>query len=102
MTRRKRGGYDYPSMSGYINFFPSVNTDMVSINISGDPEGLRYMARLLNWMADFDLKEAVCFDGEREHIHLHPETQLGNHSCEVVVWRADAKGTGELPDYSKG
>ena len=30
---------------------------------------------------------------------IYPEFQLGDHSREVEICRADAKGTGELPDY---
>ena len=33
------------------------------------------------------------------NIHIHPEYQLGEHSCELEIFRADAKGTGEFPDF---
>jgi hypothetical protein len=35
----------------------------------------------------------------REHTHLTPGTHLGWQSSSVQVCRADAKGTGDLPDF---
>ncbi|MCK5563631.1 MAG: hypothetical protein KAJ07_00150 [Planctomycetes bacterium] len=71
------------------------------IDIIGDPEGLQYLASLLNWLAGVDQCENDDPVGTREHIHLHRNCQLGDCSCEVVLTRADAKGTGELPDFMK-
>ena len=84
---------------GYLEIFPEINYgDDINITIIGDPKGLRHLAVLLNELAN------VCQDdilelpiGEREHIHLHKSGQLGDHSCEVEICRADAKGTGEYP-----
>lgn len=96
------GIYNYPPKTGKIDIYPQiVNADQAVVTIMGDPEGLRYLARLLNWMADFDQGLNSAPDGTREHIHLHREEQLGNFSCEVELCRADAKGTGELPDFMK-
>jgi hypothetical protein len=96
------GIYNYPEKSGNIDIYPQIiDANQVAVTIMGDKEGLRYLASLLNWMADFDQESNADPDGTREHIHLHRETQLGCFSCEVSLCRADAKGTGELPDFMK-
>jgi hypothetical protein len=69
--------------------------------IIGDPKGLRYLASLLTNMADIDQNRGKDVIGSREHIHLHRNVQLGSYSCEVEICRADAKGTGELPDFMR-
>ena len=96
------GIYNYPKKSGKIDIYPQiVEADQALVTIMGDPEGLRYLASLLNWLADFDQELSPDPDGTREHIHLHRKLQLGNYSSEVEIFRADAKGTGELPDCMK-
>ena len=82
--------YNYPEKSGNINIYPGIiDASQVEITIIGDKEGLRYLASLLNWMAD--LESDFDHNGIREHIHLHRETQLGDFSCEVVIYREDKK-----------
>jgi hypothetical protein len=94
--------YDYPDKSGNINIYPEiVEGNIVTISIVGDPRGLQYLAELLNYLADFDLEKSPIQVGDREHIHLHAKEQLGAHSCEVEICRADAKGTGELPEFMR-
>ncbi len=94
--------YDYPDKEGNICIYPEINEGrFVNVNIIGDPEGLRYLAKLLNYIAGIDQDENNDPIGEREHIHIHPEMQLDEHSCEVEICRADAKGTGEFPDFMK-
>ena len=92
--------YNHPERSGKINIYPSiVDGRYVCVSIIGDPEGLIYLAKLFNWLADFDQNKNDNPIGTREHIHLHAKEQLGEHSCEVEICRADAKGTGEYPDF---
>jgi hypothetical protein len=85
---------------GKLDIIPDIiEGRWLTVSIIGDPDGLRYLATLLNWLADVDQEQVNMPDGEREHIHLHSETQLGRRSCEVELCRADAKGTGKLPDF---
>ncbi|MBI9017749.1 MAG: hypothetical protein JEZ07_10875 [Phycisphaerae bacterium] len=94
---------DIPKKEGCLDIFPESHGDnQVSICLIGDPDGLRYLAKLLNWLADFDQSNNSDMEGSREHIHLHSNNQLGNHSCEVEICRADAKGSGMLPDFMRG
>lgn len=83
--------FNYPEKSGNINIYPEIiDASQVAITIIGDKDGLRYLASLLNWMAD--LESDLDPNGIREHIHLHRETQLGDISCEVAIYREDKKG----------
>lgn len=95
--------YNYPDKSGNIDIYPEiVDGNLLTVNIVGDPEGLKYLASLLSRLVDFDQETNNAPAGCREHIHLHRNEQLGEHSCEVEICRADAKGTGELPEYTRG
>ncbi len=84
---------------GKINIYPRVEGDRSEVVIIGDPDGLRYLARLLNTLADFDQDITDAPTGSREHTHLVPETHLGYYSTPVEICRADAKGTGALPEF---
>jgi hypothetical protein len=91
-----------PNKKGNLDIYPAIHHGNVpSVTIIGDPKGLRYLADLLHAVADEDQNKTSAPDGTREHIHIHPEQQLGEHSCEVEICRADAKGTKELPDFMK-
>ena len=84
---------------GKINIYPTIDYGKYPfIRIVGDPEGLRYLANLLNTLADYDQDSNNDPIGTREHTVLSPEAHLGFHSCKVELCRADAKGTGELAD----
>jgi hypothetical protein len=84
----------------FLNIYPEITDGrLIAVNIDGNPEGLRYLAEVLNKLADINQEKCDIPRGEREHIHLHKNYQLCEHSCEVEICRADAKGTGELPDY---
>jgi hypothetical protein len=85
--------------SGKLDIYPKVIGNSSEVKIVGDPEGLRYLANLLNTIADFDQNTNSAPEGSREHTHLTPATHLGYFSSQVEICRADAKGTGELPDY---
>jgi len=93
---------NYPLKTGKIDIFPKVEDgNVITVTIIGDPKGLRYLAELLNYLAEFDPKKTKAPNGSREHIHLHVGEQLGIHSCEVEICRADAKNTGELPEFMR-
>jgi len=94
--------YDYPNKVGNIDIYPEIHQgNIVTISIVGDPIGLKYLAELLNYVADFNQEKSKEPYGSREHIHLHPNEQLGKHSCEVEICRADAKGSSELLEFMK-
>lgn len=91
-----------PENKGKLDIFLKNDEDNVpEIMIIGDPEGLHYLSELLKVLADYDQNSRDLPIGEREHVHIHANCQLGKHSCEVEVCRADAKGTGELPEFMK-
>lgn len=73
-----------------------------SILIAGDPDGLRSLAKLLNWLADVDQNAHPTMpDGEREHTHLYADSLYANltpFSATTELCRLDAKGTGEFPE----
>jgi hypothetical protein len=82
-------------------FLKNDEDDAPEVIIIGDPDGLRYLSGVLKALADYDQDSIDLPTGKREHVHLHANCQLGKHSCEVEVCRADAKGTGKLPDFMK-
>jgi hypothetical protein len=91
-----------PKDKGKLDIYPEITEgNCPSVTIIGDPNGLRCLSEILKALADYDQNSDDSPIGEREHIHLHRQYQLGRHSCEVEISRADAKGTGELPDFMK-
>ena len=91
---------DLPKKAGHIciNVKPEEPGELL---ICGDPKGLRYLAAVLTWLADFDQAKSSCPLGSREHLHFRPGAQLDVQSCQVEICRADAKGTGELPKFMR-
>ena len=84
----------------HLDIYPEViDGNQLTVSIVGDPAGLRRLAKLLVALANTDQNSNNDSVGERAHLHLHRGESLGDHSCEVELCRADAKGTGELPDY---
>ena len=69
------------------------------IQIHGDPEGLKSLARLVIKLADTDQDKIDELPvGAREHKSLRPKIDLSNSSEVVIVGRLDAKGTGRFYD----
>jgi hypothetical protein len=98
----KKTNLKLPENKGKLDIFlKNDEDDAPEIMIIGNPDGLRYLSELLKSLADYDQDRRNLPKGEREHIHLHANYQLGRHSCEVEVCRADAKGTGELPEFMR-
>jgi hypothetical protein len=85
-----------------INGTLEISKNRTGVFIGGDPQGLRSLAKLLNWLADVDQEShPIMPDGEREHVPLYcgpPYRQLTPFSVVTELCRLDAKGTGELPD----
>jgi len=91
-----------PESRGRLEIYPEVyDGESLSVTIMGDPDGLRYLSDILKLLADYDQDSDTSPEGARVHVHLRRQCQLGEHSCEVEVCRADAKGTGALPDFMK-
>jgi hypothetical protein len=74
----------------------------IGVGICGDPEGLRSLGEKLIFLANADQRTRRVPEGERDHMHLVPKSdlgfggQLGATSCRVELCRADACGTGEI------
>ena len=53
--------YDYPEKEGNIDIRPEIS-DACSIGvvIIGDKSGLRYLSKLLNWLAEYDQENNHC------------------------------------------
>jgi hypothetical protein len=67
--------------------------------IHGNPEGLKSLAKVLMEIAEMnqnDVEDKHLPIGARAHVHLRPGLELSKSSCEVIVGRLDAKGTGEF------
>ena len=98
----KKIKFRFPDNKGKLEIYPEISDgDSLSVTIMGDPNGLRYLSDVLKILADYDQESDNSPIGARMHVHLHRQYQLGEHSCEVEVCRADAKGTDELPDFMK-
>lgn len=99
-TRLIKSKLKLPKIKGKIDIYPEIlEGSIVQIVIIGDKKGLMSFSKFINTLATFDQNKNNDAIGTREHVHLHANFQLGSHSCEVEICRADAKGTGELPDF---
>lgn len=87
----------------YLEIYPEIlYGNRIKITIVGNPKGLLHLAGLLTELANVDQEKVEDLPvGDREHSHLYPSGQLNEHSCEVELCRADAKGSGEYPEYLK-
>jgi hypothetical protein len=78
-----------------------ISNERSGVFIGGDPDGLRSLARILNWLADIDQEAYQGIPiGERVHTHLSgkaPYAQLTQISTDTELCRLDAKGTGKFP-----
>lgn len=92
---------DCPKRTGKekLDIYTKIDGNLVSVVIVGDPVGLKYLAGVIEYIADMSQEAKGLPVGERAHVHLAPDNHLGFHSCEVEICRADANGTGELPHY---
>jgi len=92
----------FPERKGELDIFPQITDgSVIEIVIIGTSDGLKYLAQLIEHVATIDQEGNDNPTGSRAHIHLHRDCQLGDHSCEVQISRADAKGTGELPAFMR-
>jgi hypothetical protein len=92
-----------PKGKGKIDVFVEmIDGRNAGVVIIGDPKGLRYLAEIMMRVAALDQDKSPEETDPRQHVHLHRGVQLGSYSCEVEISRADAKGTGLLPDFMRG
>ena len=85
-----------PSVKGqiFVNFHS--NCGRAEVIIDGDPQGLRYLAKICLALADVDQKKIRDLPQfAREHLHLDPGIQLGENSARLILGRAENK-YGEL------
>lgn len=79
----------FPNLAGKI----TITDEEGKVVIAGDPEGLRSLAGLLNWLADADLEQWPHIPvGGHAHIHIYPKLDISEDSREVELKRFDAKG----------
>jgi len=97
MTKEGEGYFVAPN-SGTLFLFPYGRGKGKTIEILGDPEGLRFLAKLLNDIADVDqtkIPDINCPVGTGSHYHIYREDgHLHPKSNELVVGRLDGKLTG--------
>ena len=69
------------------------------VSIYGDPSGLKSLADLLYEVARIDqsiIPPKNLPEGEGFHLHLRPGKALNVESCEAIIGRLDAKGSGDF------
>jgi hypothetical protein len=92
----------YPRCPSQIRGILEISKNRDGVFIGGNPDGLRSLARILNWLAEIDQESHPTMpDGEREHTHLYRGTHLSEFSVLTELCRLDAKGTGDLPEIYK-
>ena len=104
--RRTRSKLGENYSEGY-SFAPNPGTTLVysfgkgrdkTVGIYGDSKGLRYLAKLLNDVADVDqskVPDINCPPGVSVHYHVYNRSGLVHSKSEnVVLARIDAKGGG--------
>jgi hypothetical protein len=78
-----------------------VTSTWSEVLIHGNPEGLKSLAKLLMEIAELnqnDTEDKQLPTGARAHVHLRPGIELSKSSCDVIVGRLDAKGSGAFFD----
>jgi hypothetical protein len=97
---RRTRTYVLPKKKGQVWVYPlEPCAREAGLVIAGDPDGLRYLAKLCTYLADVDQVHMGEPVGERAHFHLDPGLHLGSCSWRVEIMRADASGTGKFPDF---
>jgi len=100
--KRKLGSkgesYGFAPKAGKLCVFTFREGRNKTVGIYGDPKGLRYLAKLLNEVADVDqskVPDINCPPTEGVHYHLYNHSGYIHPKSEsVIVGRADAKAGG--------
>ena len=91
-------GYTFAPNRGKLWVFSYREGRKKTVGIYGDPKGLRYLARLLNDVADVDqtkVPDMNCPPSEGVHYHLYNHSGfIEPKSDSIVFGRADAKRGG--------
>lgn len=85
-------------LDGVVYVTSYASDSRTTICVYGDPAGLRSLAFKLLKLAELnqsELDEKLCPDSEGVHVHLDQSLGLRLNSCEMVLGRSDAKGTGD-------
>jgi hypothetical protein len=90
--------YNFAANSGKLCVFSFREGRAKTVGIYGDPKGLRYLAKLLNDVADVDqskVPDINCPPTEGVHYHLYNYSGYIHPKSEsVILGRADAKTGG--------
>ncbi len=83
-----------------LEIFPQISYGSeLLIRILGNKKGLKFLAEQLLEVAEFNPQSDNSIpDGERYHKHLNLRLQK-EHSVDVEICQAEAKGTKELPSF---
>ena len=93
-------GYRFAPNSGTLCVFSFREGRKKQVGIYGDPKGLRYLARLLNDIADIDqskVPDINCPINDSVHFHLDDHSGRGRihpKSENIILGRADSKAGG--------
>ena len=85
-------------LDGVVYATSFLSDSRSTIFLYGDPTGLRSLASKLLLLADLnqlELDGKSCPNSEGVHIHLDQSMGLHLSSCQLIVGRSDAKGTGD-------
>jgi len=76
-----------------LSIYPEiVDGRHIVVTVSGNRDGLIMLAKIISDVALADQTKMPDIEsGDHYHIHLHPQDQLSDCSCEVQITRADAK-----------
>jgi len=70
------------------------------ILIHGDADGLKSLAKQLNYLAELkqeEVEDKYLPNGAREHLHFTPNLELSKTSTVTIIGRLDSKGKKEFP-----
>jgi len=85
-------------LDGVVYATSYTSDSRTTICVYGDPAGLRSLAFKLLKLAELnqtELDERSCPNSEGVHVHLDHSIGLRLNSCEMILGRSDAKGTGD-------
>jgi len=93
----------FPGIKGNLHVEISIpSEENRAVIISGDPEGLKSLSQFLLKMSELDQSIfSELPDDEGFHLHLYPENELCEDSDQLIIYRLDAKKTGEFPSHVK-
>jgi hypothetical protein len=85
-------------LDGVVYATSYLSDSRTTICVYGDPTGLRSLASKLLQLADLNQSELdgkSCPNSEGVHVLLDQSMGIHFRSCQLIVGRSDAKGTGD-------